>query len=370
MRRIFALALILAGICETGIAHADAVQGPSFRTQRVAGGVYALIRNEPASLWFNPNNVLIIGKDDVIVIDSNLTSEYTREVLAELRRLTDKPVKYVINTHWHEDHIIGNRVYRDAFPGVKFVGHRSTLKDLPEIGGANRQGSIKNGPGFLDLLKGKIQKGENLAGSPITDEERQGYTSDIRLVSSYLAESAAFEIVLPDVLVDDQLTLTQGVRRVEIRFLGRAHTGADLVVYLPRERILISGDLIVHPVPLVGSTSYPLEYGSTLEALLALDAKVIIPGHGPIMRDTSYVRSMVALLRSLKQQAEASNLRGETLEQLRKNMNLGNLQTVFTGDSQHRKLIFANYVTQSATAAAHKQMAEAETSKSPKDAPK
>ena len=354
MRRTLALALVLACIYGTSLAQGSPLPGRNFTTEKVADGVYALIRNEPASLWFNPNNVFIIGKTDVIVVDSNISSEYTREVLAELRRLTDKPVKYVINTHWHEDHIIGNRVYRGAFPGVKFVGHRSTLKDLSEVGGANRQGSIKNGPGFLDLLKGKVQKGENLAGRPITDEERDGYASDIRLVSSYLAESAAFEIVLPDVLVDDQLTLTQDGRRVEVRFLGRAHTGADLVVHLPRERILISGDLIVHPVPLVGSTSYPLEYGSTLETLLTLNAKVFIPGHGPIMRDTSYVRSMIELLRSLKRQAEASSLRGETLEQMRKNMDLGSSQTVFTGDSQHRRFIFANYVTQSATAAAHK----------------
>src|SRR6187455_927244 len=75
----------------------------SFKVEKIADGIYAVIRAEPASLWFNPNNVFIIGKRDCIVIDSNLTSEHTREVLAELRKLTDKPVKYVVNTHWHED---------------------------------------------------------------------------------------------------------------------------------------------------------------------------------------------------------------------------------------------------------------------------
>lgn len=345
-------------VLSAAAAGQEAKPSRNFNVEKIADGVYALIRTEPASLWFNPNNVFIIGKRDVIVVDANLTSEYTREVLAQLRKLTDKPVKYVINTHWHEDHIIGNRVYRDAFPGVQFVGHRSTLKDLPEIGGANRKGSLQNGRGFVGSLEGKLEKGENLAGHPITDEERAGYASDISLVSSYLTESREFEIILPTVLVDDRLELTQDKRRVEVRFLGKAHTGADLVVHLPDEKIVISGDLIVHPVPLVGSTSYPLEYGATLEKLLALGARVIVPGHGPVMRETDYLRSMIELLNSIKRQAESAAQRGETLEQMRKSIDLSVFEKRFAGGSQHKSLIFRNYVTMPATAAAHKQLSE------------
>ena len=354
----FTLAFIIF-LTLSALVHAqEAKPERNFNVEKIADGVYALIRTEPASLWFNPNNVFIIGKSDVIVVDSNISSEYTREVLAELRKLTDKPVKYVINTHWHEDHIIGNRVYRDAFPGVKFVGHRSTLVDLPEIGGANRKGTLQNGKGFLGLLEGKLEIGENLAGQKISEEERLGYASDIKLVSSYLAESKNFEIVLPTVLVDDRLDLSQDKRRIEVRFLGKAHTGADLVVYLPDEKILISGDLIVHPVPLIGSTSHPLEYGATLEKLLAFDAGVIVPGHGPVMRDKSFLRQLIGLLNSIKQQSEASAKRGETLEQLRKSLYIAEFQNIFAGDSQHKKLVFRNYVTMPATAAAHKQLSE------------
>ena len=332
---------------------------PNFDLHKITDGVYALIRKEPASLWFNPNNVLIIGDDHAIVVDSNISSEYTREVLAELRKLTDKPVKYVINTHWHEDHIIGNRVYREAFPDVRFVGHRSTLTDLPTIGAANRKGSLQNGRGFVGLLEAKLENGENLEEKSITEEERAGYASDIKLVGSYLAESPKFDIILPTVLVDDRLELKQGKRRIEILFFGRAHTGADLVVHLPDEKVVITGDLIVHPIPLVGSTSYPLEYGATLEKLLALNAKTFIPGHGPVMRDDKYLRSMLAMMNSIKQQTEASAKRGETLQQMRASVDLEEFRKVFAGDSQHKSLVFRNYVTLPAMAAAHKQLAAA-----------
>lgn len=330
----------------------------NFSVEKLGDGVYALIRNEPASLWFNPNNVFIVGEKDVIVIDSNISSEYTREVLAALREITDKPVRYVINTHWHEDHIIGNRVYRDAFPGVKFIGHRSTLIDLPETGAANRKGSIENGPGFVELLKKQVEKGENLAGRKITDEERAGYASDINLVNSYLAESKKFQIILPDVIVDESVKIDQDGRKIEVRFLGRAHTGADLIVNLPKEKIVIAGDLIVFPIPLVGSTSYPLEYGATLDKLRCLDAKIIVPGHGPVMRDVKYLDMMIALLNSIKTQTEAAFKRGETLEQMRKSVDLEEFRTAFAGDSQHKSFVFKNYVTLPATAAAYRQLNE------------
>ncbi len=334
----------------------DASAAPDFKVEKVAPGVYAVIRTEPASLWFNPNNVFIIGKRFVTVVDSNISSAYTREVLAALRKITRKPVRYVVNTHWHEDHIIGNRVYREAFPGVEFIGHESMLADLPTTGAENRKGSLENGPGFAAFLRKTVEKGENLAGKAITEEERRGYLSDASLVESYLAESKEFEIILPTRVVKDKLTIDDGRRKIEILFLGRAHTGADLVVRLPKERIVASGDLIVSPIPLVGSTSYPLEYAATLENLLALDTKVTIPGHGPVLRDEKYARQMVELLKSIKEQTEASYAKRETLEQMRKSVDLSRFAELFAGDSQHKRFVFENYVFLPATAAAFKQL--------------
>lgn len=339
-------------------AQAPNAPAPDFEVRKIAGGVYAVIRKEPPSLWFNPNTVFIVGKKWVTVVDANISSAYTKEVLAALRRITSKPVRYVVNTHWHEDHIIGDRVYRDAFPNVDFIAHKSTLADLPTVGAANRKSSVENGRGFVDFLKKSIAGGTNLAGQKITDEERAGYASDIRLVESYLAEAPDFEIVLPTITVDDRLELDDGRRKIEILFLGRAHTGADLVVYLPRENTVACGDLVVAPVPLVGSTAYPLEYAATLENLLKLKAATIIPGHGPVMTDTSYVRLMIRLLDSIKRQTEAAVARGENLEQMRKSVDLEEFRRAFAGDSQHRRFIFENYVFLPATAAAYRQLTE------------
>jgi glyoxylase-like metal-dependent hydrolase (beta-lactamase superfamily II) len=152
------------------------------------------------------------------------------------------------------------------------------------------------------------------------------------------------------------MVIDDGRRRFEILFLGRAHTGGDLVVWLPKERIAASGDLVVEPVPLVGSTSYPLEYAATLERLLALQAKAIVPGHGRIQRDPGYVRKMVGLLTSIRSQTEAAFEAGITLDEFRRKIDLSRFEKEFAGDSQHRRFVFENYVTLPATAAAFRQL--------------
>ena len=114
-------------------------QPEGFEIVKVAEGVYAAIRKEPPGLTVNGNSIFIINDDDVIVVDTTLTPGSARAELAALRKLTSKPVRYVINTHWHDDHIMGNQVYRDAFPGVEFIAHARTREYLPTTGLSNRK---------------------------------------------------------------------------------------------------------------------------------------------------------------------------------------------------------------------------------------
>ena len=112
------------------VAARDTIQPNNFDVEQIAEGVYAVIRREPPGLWFDANNVFIVDDEGVIVVDSNVSPSSTREVLAALRRITDRPVTHVVNTHWHEDHILGNQVWRDAYPDVEFVGHTTSREDM------------------------------------------------------------------------------------------------------------------------------------------------------------------------------------------------------------------------------------------------
>src|SRR5690242_6602739 len=134
------LVLLLTTFVSTFTASAQ----PRFKIVKLAKGVYAAIRTEPPGLTVNTNSVFIINDSDVVVVDTTLTPGTARETIAALKQLTDKPVKYVINTHWHDDHIMGNQTYRDAFPEVEFIGHVKLREYLPTIGLANRQNAMSD----------------------------------------------------------------------------------------------------------------------------------------------------------------------------------------------------------------------------------
>ncbi|MFN7946734.1 MAG: MBL fold metallo-hydrolase [Blastocatellia bacterium] len=334
-----------------------------FEWQKLAEGVYAALRKQPPLMSFDPNNVVIINDDDVVVVDANASLAGTRALLAGLRKLTNKPVKYVINTHWHDDHIIGNQVYREAFPNVEFIAHASTLRDRPTIGEANRQQMLNGGRGYADHLRSRVAENKSLAGTELTDEERINYLSDAAWIERALNEAPQVRILPPTLTIEDRLTLQRGRRTIDIRFLGRGHTGADLIVHLPQEGILLTGDLIVWPVPLVGSTSFPADYSATLERLLTIPAQIIVPGHGPVLRDQEYLRQTARLLASLKDQTAAAVARGETLEQTRQSVNLKEFRQQFAGDSMMRRILFGDYVSGAGVAAAFREATERQPSK-------
>lgn len=327
----------------------------SFTIEKVADGVYVSRRTEAPGLLFDSNSIFIINDADVIVVDTNFTPAAARANIAELRKLTTKPVRYIVNTHWHDDHITGNGAWREAYPGVEFIGHTSSREDMAGVGAKNRAGLAANLDGTIGLFRAKLEKGESIAGGAISDDERTSYASDLSHLERYKAEASKVEILPPTIAVSDTLTLYRGDRTIVIRHLGRAHTAADLVVQLPKENIVITGDLVVWPVPLVGSTSFPASYAATLEKLLALKPATFIPGHGPVMHDDAYVQLELRLLRSLVDQTREAKTRGETLEQARKSVNLDTFRKAFAGDSKSLAFVFATYVSGSGVAAAYNE---------------
>jgi glyoxylase-like metal-dependent hydrolase (beta-lactamase superfamily II) len=338
---------------------AAAAQSEKFDVVKVAEGVYATIRRDSPGLGAEANDVFIINDEDVVVVDTGVSPSSTREVLSALRRLTAKPVRYVVNTHWHDDHVIGNHVYREAFPAADFIAHAETREYLPTVGLERRKQAFTGAARFVQNLKDLVAQNKSLTGQALTEEERAVYLNDISLGERFVAEGPTTPIVLPTITVRDRLTLYRGARTIEIMQLGRGHTAGDLVVHLPREGIIITGDLVVWPVPYVGSEqSHIGDWAATLQRLIALRPAVIVPGHGPVMRDDSYMRTLASMFASIRQQTEAAVARGETLAETRKSVDLSEFRKQLAGDSQLRRLLFQVYVAEPAVAAAFREATE------------
>lgn len=317
----------------------------SFDVQKIGDGIYALIRNYPAGMMVDGNSVFIIGKEGVVVVDA---PEASSDMLAALRKLTPLPVRYVINTHWHDDHIMGNHVYRDAFPGVRFIGHESMLAYLPGKGLENRKGMIEGAPRYAARLKEAVARNRHHDGTELTAEERIAFASDVRLVDRYMAEVPGAPVVLPTDTVKERKALRLGGRTIEILHMP-GHTDSDLVVYLPKERIAMTGDLVVFPVPLVGNPqSHVTAWEKSLHRLRRLGASIYVPGHGPVLHDDTYAARVEKLMGAIAAGATAAVAHGEDVEGARRRAGLPDFRQQFAGESKLLGFLFDTYVSEPA----------------------
>jgi cyclase len=310
--------------------------------ENVAPGVYAVISKDPLGLANHSNAVFIVNDEDVIVVDTQFTLKRTRTVLAELRKITDKPVSVLINTHWHDDHTFGNQVYWNAFPGVEIIAQTGTREDMASIGVENRAQQVEGGPGAIAMFRDAILKATSLDGTPMSEGEGEAYQSTIDIAEEYLGEMPAFSLTLPTKTFDDVITLTRGARIIEIRHLGPGVTRGDAVVFLPKESVLVTGDLVDNPLPF----AYGCDVSGWIDALAkirAMDADVIVPGHGAVMRNDDRVVLLQEALTSIRQQARDAVARGETLEQARAGVKLDDFSGAMAGGSKMKRFLFDQY---------------------------
>jgi cyclase len=314
---------------ESQDAEAATVPGHSYELVPLASGVYAAVRRVSAGS-VDSNSLIIINDADVVVVDTGLYRADARRLLADIRRLTNKPVRDVINTHSHDDHVAGNEVFLDAFPGVEFLSHAAARDEIAhhksreETAGAYRT-EIAN-------LQKRLDGGMDSDGKPFTPGRREHVTLTKTNLEFWIADMSGARDVLPTLTVEDSLVLHRGARTIEIKYFGKGHTAGDLVVYLPNERIVATGDLVVHPVPF-GFSPALREWPATLRRLEALEAAIIVPGHGEIQRDWRYVDRQIALFESTWEQVKKAVDAGADLEAARRAVNRSALSQAFGATS-------------------------------------
>jgi cyclase len=184
------------------------------------------------------NNIWIVFKDYVIVVDANFPKE-AADVLEAIKKTTDKPIKYVLDTHHHGDHAYGNSVWAKA--GAKILSHKNCAR----------------------LLK---------ANGPKQWEEASKNREDLR----------ATELKQVDESFDDKLVLEDDTQKVEFLFLGHAHTSGDAVAYLPKHKILCTGDACVNGAFNYMGHSNSASWIQCLDKMDKLDIKFVCPGHGSV----------------------------------------------------------------------------------------
>jgi cyclase len=259
------------------LASPAGAQAPSpaplpFVLKQVAPGVYAAIDGPDHKAGSNAG--FVIGDDGVLVVDSFFNLESARALIAQIHRLTPKPIRYVVNTHYHLDHTGGDQALRDA--GAIIIAHR------------NVRGWVRT-------------NNANLFGDSITPELR--------------AQIAA--LPLPDVTTDKDLTVWLGSRKVVVRtVLG--HTGGDLTVFVPEAKVLFTGDLLWRKIPpnlIDGSVKQWAATDADFERMPDAAHTTYVPGHGEVadLKDVEDFRGYLLDLQRLVGEARKAGLKGDAL---------------------------------------------------------
>lgn len=263
------LSLALGGLA---VARAASPAPLPFVVKQVAPGVYAAIDGPQHKAGSNAG--FVIGDDGVLVVDAFFNLDAARALVGEIHRVTPKPIRYIVNTHYHVDHTGGDQALRDA--GAVIIAHRN-------VRGWVRTNNV------------------NLLGDRITPEMK-----------------AAIEALpLPDVTTDKDLTVWLGARKVVVRtVLG--HTGGDLTIFVPDAKVLFTGDMLWRKIPpnlIDGSVKEWTATDADFEHMPDAVHMTYVPGHGDVanIRDVENFRSYLLDLRKLVTEGRKAGLKGDAL---------------------------------------------------------
>ena len=255
--------------------------------------------------YFGPvvgNVTLIEQLDGWVVVDSGLTVSNGREVVRYARSLSPKPIKAVAITHWHNDHPQGISAIRDAFPNVRIIATGATEKGMlgPESFGIDFKPNPAADAEMVRQAGESLDQLRKLLADPATaPDRRERVKKAIAQFEAFQREFVGTYIVPPTETFELRLLLVDALRPVELLHLGRANTDGDLVAWLPNEKVVASGDIVVAPTPF-GFFSFPGDWIESLGKLKAMPFEVLIPGHGDPQRDWDYLDKLVTAIGDIR----------------------------------------------------------------------
>ncbi len=266
----------------------------AYKFTEIAPGIYSAIGT--GTMNVGSNSAVIVNTDDVVIVDSHISPESGRAMLQELKAITDKPVRTLINTHFHYDHANGNQAFG---PAVDIIGHEFTRRKLT--------GDILEKGMFADLLKGLPKQLDEMRARAAAEADaaaKARLDQQVRVQTAFANSLNDLKVTPPTVTLVDRMTLFRGNREIRLLHPGHGHTGGDVVVYLPKERVLCSGDLLVNGVANL-IDGYVNEWPDALEKLKPIDFVDVIPGHGEPFKGKERVDWFQAYLRDLWKQGSA-----------------------------------------------------------------
>lgn len=286
----------------------ESFQGSThFRLHYVADSVIAAIA-APGSGAVGNASIIDLG-DIAMVVDTFATIQAAEDLKAAAEYITGKPVSYVINTHWHSDHTSGNQVFSPASPIISTAVTREVMDTFARERLARFQENPEQLLQAIDELEGNIQKESN---EKLKMEMTWEHASD----REYMKSLPALVLSPPNLTFDRQLTIYGSKRSAQLLTFGGGHSQSDTIIYIPQDKILIIGDLVLSKHHPVLTNAHPQDWLDILEQVEQLDIEAIVPGHGEVcsLQELYEVKGYIADIMALVQDAVQSEKSMDEIE--------------------------------------------------------
>ena len=285
----------------------------------VAKDIYLFRAPDIGNLYVDGNSVAVINEKSVLVFDTGARLSSARSVLSQIRRLTDKPVSRIVNSHWHPDHWSGNQIYAQAFPGVEVMATTATRDYMART---------------IQSMRYVLRKGVNAhrqsAAAANTDSNER---AALRMEEEFVAEFEQLQLVLPNVTFDGRLVVEDVPRTFQLLTLfGDASSVA--VAYLPHEKVLLAGDVIIDPLPDTPNGYLISRWLESLRSIRAMDLAAIVPGHGPVLKGAAYLDLLIELISQVTEQVQRALEAGALTADLPQALHLESISARFRAQTE------------------------------------
>jgi cyclase len=315
-----------ASVLEMGFFRAAVARAQSpgastqlFDIQKVADGVYFALAH-PQALT-NCNAAIFVNSQDVVVVDAHSKPSAAAALIAQIKKeVTPKPVRYLVNTHFHWDHTQGDAAYRATGSKVEIIASETTKELLSQNARNRLKESLDGVPKIIDALQARLSKAASAA-------DKEFFQEQIRLAKAYQVEMKSFTPELPDITFAKSHVIKDRAHDLHIEFHGRAHTAGDVAVFCPQQSAVATGDAIIGFLPNIAD-GYPREWPGTINSIGKLKAAHLLPGHGTAQNSFARATQMGNYIEELTALVEAGKKAGKPVDELQKTIKLASVTSL------------------------------------------
>lgn len=290
-----------------------------FNITKAADGVF-FAHARPLTV-INCNAAIFVRSKDVVVVDAHSRPSSAAALNAQIKReVTDKPVRYVVNTHFHWDHTQGNHGYRMTGQQVDIISSATTKKLLEENAVTRMKASVNAIPQQIEDFTKRAEKSSSAAEKAFCAEQ-------IRQLEAYRDEMKDFTLELPSITFDKSYLLQDPAFDLHLDFHGHAHTAGDIFVLCPQRRALATGDASHCWLPNIAD-GYPRLWPKTLDEVAQADFKYLLGGHGPMQTDRTIMTCQRNYIEELVETVEAGKRAGMTLDGMKQRLTVASLKSL------------------------------------------